>query len=93
MQTEYDYSVVSPVAKVDKRKLRELAYMIAGRPAPTIRKPTLYIRRVNANNNGNIQNVYGNNIAAWKTLEASYQIKHGARLQREGGERKRQRPL
>jgi hypothetical protein len=47
--------------------------MIAGRPAPTIRKPTLYIRKVNANNNGNIQNVYGNNIADWKTLGVSYQ--------------------
>jgi hypothetical protein len=47
--------------------------MIAGRPAPTIHKPTLYTRKVNANNNGNIQNVYGNNIAAWKSLGASYQ--------------------
>jgi hypothetical protein len=51
--------------------------MIAGRPAPTIHKPTLYIRKVNANNNGNIQNVYGNNIAAWKTLGASYQRPNG----------------
>jgi hypothetical protein len=53
--------------------------MIAGRPAPTIHKPTLYIRKVNANNNGNIQNVYSNNIAARKTLGASYQRPNAGR--------------
>ena len=30
----------------------------------------LYIRKANASTNGNIQNVYVNNIAAWKTLGA-----------------------
>jgi len=74
MNTEYDYSVVRPV--LGKSKLREVAYMIKGRPAPIIRKPTLYLRNVSANSNtGNIQNVYGNNVAAWKaqaqTLGAS----------------------
>jgi hypothetical protein len=70
MQSEYDYSVINPV--VDKSKLRELAYMIKGMPAPTIYKPTLYVRKINSNNNGN-QNIYGNNVAAWRiqTLVAS----------------------
>jgi hypothetical protein len=57
----YDYEVVQP--PVDKRKLVELAHMIAGKSVPTIRKPTLYLRKVNTN----IQNIYGNNVAAWKT--------------------------
>jgi hypothetical protein len=76
MQTEYDYSVVNPSAVVDKIKLRELAYMIKGQvdSTPTIYKPTLHLRKVNTNNNGygNIQNVYGNNVQAWKALGASY---------------------
>jgi len=66
MQTEYDYSVINPV--VDKSKLRELAYMVKGEIAPTIHKPTLYLRKTNANN---IQNVYGNNVQAWRTQAAS----------------------
>ena len=73
MKTEYDYSVVRPV--VDKSKLRELAYMIRGEVPSTIRKPTLYLRKIGTNydnGNSNIQNVYGNDVAAWKTLGASY---------------------
>jgi hypothetical protein len=71
MNTQYDYSVINPV--VDKSKLRELAYMIKGQVAPTttIHKPTLYLRKINTNNNANIQNVYGNNVAAWRTQGAS----------------------
>jgi hypothetical protein len=65
MQTEYDYSVVRPT--VDKSKLRELASIIPGRPVPTIRRPTLYLRKVNTNGYRNTQNVYGNNVAAWRT--------------------------
>jgi hypothetical protein len=69
MQTEYDYSVVRPV--VDKSKLRKLAYMIKGGVAPSIRRPTLYLRKFNTNNGNNIKNVYGNNVAAWRTQGAS----------------------
>jgi hypothetical protein len=69
MQTEYEYSVVRPV--VDKSKLRKLAYFIKGQTAPPIRRPTLYLRKINTNNNGNIPNVYGNNVAAWRTQGAS----------------------
>jgi hypothetical protein len=69
MQTEYDYSVVRPT--VDKNKLRELASMISGRPAPIIHKPTLYLRKFNSKSNNIQRNVYGNNIAAWKTQGAS----------------------
>jgi hypothetical protein len=70
MQTQYDYSVIRPV--VDKSKLRELAYMIKRASAPPIRKPTLYLGKISANNvNRNMQNVYGNNVAAWRTQRAS----------------------
>jgi hypothetical protein len=70
MQTEYDYSVVRP--SVDKSKLRELVYMIKGAAAPPIRRPTLYLRKINTiPQKSDIQNVYGNNVAAWKTLGAS----------------------
>ena len=76
MQTQYDYSVINPV--VDKSKLRELAYMIKGASAPTIHNhmPTLYLRKPNPNSYGKIQNVYGNNVAAWRTqalAASSYQ--------------------
>lgn len=78
MHTEYDYSVINPV--VDKQKLVELAYMIAGKPLPTkgaaslTRKPVLRLRRLgyNCRNSNSNKNIYGNDTDSWRrALSAS----------------------